>query len=84
MDGIDEKDMKEFAELSTLNPFSADLSAVPSQWAIDATTKSKYDNRFAQLELSSDAKVFNHYSFHSYLPTIPPLISYHMISHYVH
>jgi hypothetical protein len=55
--GQDEKDMKEFAELSTLNPFSADLAAPPQQWAIDTITKSKYDNRFAQLELSSDAKV---------------------------
>lgn len=49
--------MKEFAELSTLNPFSADLAVVASQWAIDTATKSKYDNRFAQLELNSDAKV---------------------------
>lgn len=30
---------------------------VPAAWAIDGVTKSKYDNHFAQLELSSDAKV---------------------------
>jgi hypothetical protein len=51
--------MKEFQELSTLNPFNADLASVPSQWAIDAATKSKYDNKFAQLELNSDAKVLH-------------------------